>query len=68
VTDRKWGKLVPVGDAEALAAAMLDVLDNPPPSARARAMDFTVDKAVDAYLDLLLGDEAGPYLTRARAA
>jgi glycosyltransferase involved in cell wall biosynthesis len=64
----KWGKLVPVGDAEALAAAMLDVLDNPPPSARARAMDFTVDKAVDAYLELLLGDEAGPYLTRARAA
>jgi glycosyltransferase involved in cell wall biosynthesis len=64
----KWGKLVPVGDAEALAAAMLDVLDNPPPSARARAMDFTVDKAVDAYLELLLRDEAGPYLTRARAA
>ena len=55
---------MPVDDPEALAAAMADVLDNPPPSARAQAMDFTVDKATDAYLELLLGDEAGPYLTK----
>jgi glycosyltransferase involved in cell wall biosynthesis len=50
----KWGRLVPVGDAEALAKAMADTLDDPsPPDVRRRAMDFGVDRAVDAYLDAL---------------
>jgi len=54
----KWGKLVPVGDTNALARAMLDTLENPGPSPAQRAMDFSVDKSVDAYLSLLLaGDE-----------
>lgn len=52
--DGKWGRLVPVGDAEALASAMAAALDDPsPPDVRTRAADFSVDKAVDAYLDAL---------------
>ena len=54
--DGKWGKLVPVGDADALAQAMLDILKNPGPSPVRRAMEFTVDKAADAYLSLLMED------------
>ena len=52
----KWGRLVPVSDANALAQAMLDVLDNSAPSPTHRAMDFSVDKSVDAYLSLLFAD------------
>lgn len=52
----KWGRLVPVGDADALAQAMLDTLENPRPSPAQRAMHFSVDRAADAYLSLLLAD------------
>ena len=52
----KWGRLVAVGNAGALAQAMLDTLDNSGPSPAQRAMDFTVDKAADAYLSLLFPD------------
>jgi glycosyltransferase involved in cell wall biosynthesis len=52
----KWGRLVPVGDANALAQAMLDTLDKPAPSTTRRAMDFSVDKSADAYLSLLFAD------------
>ncbi|MYN11829.1 glycosyltransferase [Pusillimonas sp. TS35] len=51
----KWGRLVPVGDAPALADAVRDTLG----ATRAdfdvqrRAQDFSVDKAVDAYLAVL---------------
>jgi glycosyltransferase involved in cell wall biosynthesis len=51
----KWGRLVPVGDEEALAEAMQEALSEPhdPDRLRQRAMDFTVDKAVDNYLNVL---------------
>lgn len=52
----RWGRLVPVGDVQALAKAMEEVLDLPReklPDVRLRAQDFTQDKAVDAYLELL---------------
>lgn len=54
----RHGPLVPVGDAEALAAAMEQGLDRPPDrTARiARAQDFTAAKSTDRYLRLLLGD------------
>lgn len=52
----KWGKLVPVGDVEALAAAMAEVLDTPLEqlsNVRLRAQDFEQEHAVDAYLALM---------------
>jgi glycosyltransferase involved in cell wall biosynthesis len=55
----KWGALVPVGDPEALAAAMMEALDDgDPPDVRQRAAHFATDHAIDRYLDLLTGDEA----------
>lgn len=52
----RWGKLVPVGDVNALAKAMADVLDAPAdqlPDVTKRANDFEQNKAVDAYLKLM---------------
>jgi len=53
----RYGRLVPVGDAEAMAAAILDTLEAPVDreALRRRARDFTVEIAADAYLRLLLG-------------
>ncbi len=53
--DGLLGALVQVGDAGALATAMGDSLDHPVSAARlkARAADFTLDKAADRYEALL---------------
>ena len=55
----RFGALVPVGDPEALAAAMARALDEPPrrDALRERASFFSVDRAVDRYEELLLGEE-----------
>jgi hypothetical protein len=47
---------VPVGDADALGAAIARVLSSPsdPAARRARARDFTVDRVAPRYLDALL--------------
>lgn len=52
--DGKWGALVPVGDAEALADAMVDTLADPPDSSKLkeRAEAFSVDTAVDKYREV----------------
>jgi glycosyltransferase involved in cell wall biosynthesis len=51
----RWGRLVPVGDATALAKAMADTLDEAsPPDVVARSADFSVDIAVSAYLRMLI--------------
>ncbi|MGY0611537.1 glycosyltransferase [Luteimonas sp. A501] len=52
----KYGRLVPVGDADALARAMLESLQSQHDHAvlKVRAQDFAVDKVADRYLDLLL--------------
>lgn len=50
----RWGRLVPVGDAEALAIAMAATLDETEhPDVAARAADFEVDQAVNGYLTAL---------------
>lgn len=56
--DGKYGTLVPVGDVGALARAMDEALsgNHDREQLKRRARDFSVDKAADAYLDLLLPD------------
>jgi len=51
-----FGPLCPVGDAAALAGAILRVLEAPtaPARLRARAATFSVDAAADRYLEVLL--------------
>lgn len=57
------GPLVPVGDDEALARAILETLARPPDAARLRAAvdDYTVERSADAYLEVL-GLSSGPSL------
>ena len=48
----RWGRLVPVGDVEALSVAMDETLDEPThPDVAVRAEFFGVDQAVDGYLE-----------------
>ncbi len=55
--DGKFGALVPVGDDTALAAAIASTLDAPPAAERlrARGAQFSVDRAAESYLKVLLG-------------
>lgn len=56
ILDRgRYGPLVPVGDDAALADAICRVLDAPPPREEltGRAELFTVERAVDRYIELL---------------
>ncbi|MCB1884200.1 MAG: glycosyltransferase [Geminicoccaceae bacterium] len=57
----RYGRLVPVGDAGALAAAMALTLDAPPDPAtlRERAAHFGYERSMAGYARLLLPDEAG---------
>ena len=49
-----WGRLVPVGDVEALAEAILATLDDGHyPDVARRAQDFAVERAVEAYLRVM---------------
>ena len=51
----KWGRLVPVGDIKAIAKAMLDTLtETDHPDVASRAAYFSVGRAADEYLRLLL--------------
>lgn len=53
--DGELGPLVPVDDPEALAAAIIDVLDHPPDRERLRqrAWDFNLEAAVRRFEDVL---------------
>jgi glycosyltransferase involved in cell wall biosynthesis len=61
ILDRgRYGRLVPVGDAAAMAEAILATLDAPPdPNVlRARGALFSADRAVESYLVTLFGTPA----------
>ena len=64
----RLGPLVPVGDAEALAAAIGQTLANPKPAEllRARAMDFSLERAVENYIGLFGRLGSGPIKSLAR--
>jgi len=53
----KWGKLVPVGDIEKIAKAIMTTLRDPNhPDVAKRAQDFRIEKLVQNYLKVLLND------------
>lgn len=56
LADSRFGQLVPVGDAAALADAMAQSLasEHDHAALKRRAQDFSIDKAVDQYEALLL--------------
>ncbi len=58
----RHGRLVPVGDAAAMAEAIQATLEASPPAEalRARAADFSIERAVEAYAKLLFPAEAAP--------
>lgn len=62
-----YGRLVPVGDEVGLANAIMVTLREPPncERLRQRAADFSVDRAVERYLDFLDGDAASGTKSRA---
>jgi glycosyltransferase involved in cell wall biosynthesis len=60
------GRLVPAGDGEAMARAILSANESPvdPERRKARSAEFTVDRALDRYEARLFGDvDAGPSST-----
>ena len=63
----RYGCLVSVGDADAMASAILTILEDAPDTARTRrrAEMFSIEASADQYLDLLLGDLAGDQNRRA---
>lgn len=57
----RFGRLVPVGDAAALAEAMAQSLTSihDHDALKARAQDFSIDKAVDEYVQMLFPTSSG---------
>lgn len=55
----RWGRLVPVGDEVALAEAMVAALNaKTHPDVAARAAEFSVDCAMDGYLQVMFAADA----------
>ena len=56
----RYGRLVPVGNSDSMAVAILATLDASVDrdDLRRRAMAFSVERAADHYLDLLLADRS----------
>src|SRR5690606_7535776 len=52
----RYGPLVPVGDVEGLARALMEDLDSPPPREllQGRAMEFSVERSCRMYLRTML--------------
>lgn len=52
--DGKWGRLVPVGDPDAMASAIAATLDDTErPDVEKRAADFGLNRAIDSYANTL---------------
>lgn len=53
--DGRHGRLVPVGDADALAGAMVETMRQPPErqALRAHGARFSIERSSDAYLELI---------------
>ena len=60
--DGKWGRLVPVGDADAFSAALRDTLAAPLPAEalKTRAAHFSVERSVEAYCGAIFGSGSPP--------
>lgn len=58
--DGKYGKLVPVGDVDTLAQAMLQSLqeEHDTEALKLRAADFAVDKIAEQYLDVMFPERS----------
>ncbi|MBI5504350.1 MAG: glycosyltransferase [Deltaproteobacteria bacterium] len=68
LADGRYGALVEVGNAAALAGAIVDTLDRPPPKEmlRARADEFSVARAAERYLQVLRDCTCGRSSSAAR--
>ena len=57
----RFGHLVPMGDDEAMAGAIRTALDDPiaPDLLRSRGNTFSVERAVDHYVELMFGNTNG---------
>ena len=55
LADGKYGRLTPVGDVDALVAAITETTNSPPSKSllKQRAREFSIDKIADQYLSLL---------------
>jgi glycosyltransferase involved in cell wall biosynthesis len=51
----KWGKLVPVGDHEKLAEAILETIENPPDreKLKERGRNFSIDEVGGKWLKVI---------------
>ncbi len=65
----RYGRLTPVGDADALASAILEALDSPhdPDALKRRAADFALEGVAENYLRLLFPHESALPRTAARS-
>ena len=59
----RYGPLISVGDERGLADAILATLQNPPDPEmlNRRSTAFSLDKAIDSYLDILINNDAPCY-------
>jgi glycosyltransferase involved in cell wall biosynthesis len=69
LSNGEFGRLVPVGDATALADAMVAEFKErrDPERQRRRAADFSPGKAADAYLAALLGEDGDEAISQSQA-